>query len=202
MKSKVEVDQNTIAPGSAQEESLVRIFAQTVFTLFILVGIVVILGIYAREELIEYSEKIVQYVGYPGLFFGMLLGDSLPAFIPPDAFLMFSIAASMNAVWVIISCSLGSILGGTISFLIGRYVIPRFSLGRRVILRYEAKLLPYIRRFGFWAVVLAAMTPIPYSWMAYSAGSFKMEYRFFLLGSLFRVLRMGLYYYAMLWGWM
>jgi membrane protein YqaA with SNARE-associated domain len=201
MKTEIQLDQHSISPGSAQEESLVRIFAQTIFTLFILVGIVVFLGIYAREELIEYSEKIVQYVGYPGLFFGMLLSDSLPAFIPPDAFLMFSIAASMNAVWVIISCSLGSILGGTISFWIGRYVIPRFSLGRRIILRYEAKLIPYIRRFGFWAVVLAAMTPIPYSWMAYSAGSFKMEYRFFLLGSLFRILRMGIYYYAMLWGW-
>jgi membrane protein YqaA with SNARE-associated domain len=185
-----------------REESLVRLFAQTIFTILVVVVIVLLLGVYAREELIFYSEMFIRYVGYPGLFLGMLMSDSLPAFVPPDAFLMFSIAAGLDAFWVLFSTSTGSILGGCISYSIGRFLIPRFSLGRKIILRYEDKLLPYLRRFGFWAIVLAAMTPIPYSWMAYTVGSFKMSFKMFLVASQFRILRMVVYYYAMLWGWM
>lgn len=193
---------NQVGQNNLREESLVRLFAQTVFTIFLVVLVVLLLGIYAREELVFYSELFIRYVGYPGLFLGMLLSDSLPAFVPPDAFLVFSIAAGLEAWAVILATSTGSILGGSLSYAIGRYLIPRFSLGRKIILRYEDRLLPYLKRFGFWAVVLAAMTPIPYSWMAYTVGSFRMDFRLFFLGSLFRCLRMVVYYYAMLWGWL
>lgn len=209
-----ELDPNLTTPWNApetisedsepkpREENLLRLFGQTAFALFVVVACVVVLSVFFRENLISLSESLVHTVGYPGLFFGMLLSDSLPAFIPPDAFLVFSIAGSMHWFGVLFSCSVGSILGGSVSYAIGRYLIPRFSLGRKFILRYEDRLLPYLRRFGFWAIVLAAMTPIPYSWMAYTVGSFKMRYKYFLLGSLFRIPRMTLYYFAMLWGWM
>jgi membrane protein YqaA with SNARE-associated domain len=195
-------DRNADSLTDIREESLVRLFAQTIFAILVVVIIVLLLGVYAREELIFYSEMFIRYVGYPGLFLGMLMSDSLPAFVPPDAFLMFSIAAGLDAFWVLFSTSVGSIVGGCISYSIGRFLIPRFSLGRKIILRYEDKLLPYLRRFGFWAIVLAAMTPIPYSWMAYTVGSFKMSFKMFLVASQFRILRMVVYYYAMLWGWM
>lgn len=201
-ESKDNKNVSDVSLETVREESLLRLFAQTVFAIFLVVFIVLLLGIYAREELIYYSQLFIRYVGYPGLFIGMLLSDSLPAFVPPDAFLMFSIAAGMETWGVILATSTGSILGGCISYSIGRYLIPKFSLGRKIILRYEDKLLPYLRRFGFWAIVLSAMTPIPYSWMAYTVGSFKMDFRMFLLGSQFRTLRMIVYYYAMLWGWM
>lgn len=206
MKKKNEIfSQNTepsIGLSDTQEESLVRLFAQTIFAIFVVVSIVLLLGIYAREGLIHYSEIVIQYLGYPGLFLGMLLSDSLPAFVPPDAFLMFSIAANLESVWVLFATSTGSIVGGCVSYSIGRFLIPKFSLGRKIILRYEDRLLPLLRRFGFWAIVLAAMTPVPYSWMAYTVGSFRMSFGMFFLASQFRILRMVLYYYAMLWGWM
>ncbi|WCL48200.1 YqaA family protein [Leptospira sp. GIMC2001] len=188
--------------ADSSQESLVRLFAQTAFTVFILVTTVVLFGIYARQELVTVSEWVIQKIGYPGLFFGMLISDSLPAFVPPDAFLILSIAAEMDPIWVIFTCSLGSIIGGSISYCVGRYLIPRFSLGRRLILKYEDKLVPMIRRYGFWAVVLSAMTPVPYSWMAYTVGSFRMKFYYFFGGSLFRILRMTVYFYAMLWGWL
>jgi membrane protein YqaA with SNARE-associated domain len=184
------------------EYNLIKLGIQTGITIILLVGMVVIFSLTIKDEMIFYSEKILTEVGYSGLFFGMLLSDSLPIFIPPDAFLVFSIAAEMDAFWVIFFCSTGSILGGCLSYCIGRFLIPKFSAGRKIILRYEDKLLPYIRKYGFWAVVLSALTPIPYSWMAYTTGSFKMNFSLFLLGSLFRIARMSIYYYAMRLGWM
>nr|MCU0825402.1 VTT domain-containing protein [Leptospira sp.] len=99
------------------------------------------------------------------------------------------------------SMSLGSILGGSLAYLIGLKLIPRFHLGRKMVLHYEDKLLPYLRKYGFWAVVLSALTPIPYSWMAYTVGTFKMPFHLFLLGSLFRIFRMSIYFFAMYLGW-
>ncbi len=184
-----------------REESLIRLFAQSVFAIFLVVFTAIVLGITIRSEVIEISKQVVQHIGYLGLFIGMVLSDSLPAFVPPDAFLMFSIASGMDAFWTLFTTSAGSIVGGGIAYSVGRFLIPRFSLGRKVVLKYEDKLVPYVRRFGFWAVVLSAITPIPYSWMAYTAGTFQMKPLLFFLGSLFRILRMTLYYYAILWGW-
>lgn len=182
-------------------DSLRKILLQTLASIFIVILLVFASAFLFRNELIVFSEWFVKFGGYVGLFFGMVLSDSLPAFVPPDAFLMMSIAGGMHPFLTILVMGFGSLVGGSIAYSIGRYLIPRFSLGRKIVLRYEDKLLPYLRKYGFWAVVLAAVTPIPYSWMAYTVGSFKMKYTEFLLGSLFRFFRMGVYYFAMVLGW-
>ncbi|WP_246051909.1 YqaA family protein [Leptospira idonii] len=183
------------------EAELKKILLQTVVSIVIVVGIVFGLAFFFREPLLGLSGMFVRLFGYGGLFFGMYLSDSLPAFIPPDAFLMLAVSGKMNPFYTILWMSIGSILGGSTAYAIGRYFIPRFHLGRQMVLHYEDKLLPYVRRYGFWAVVLAALTPIPYSWMAYTVGTFKMRYRLFFFGSLFRFARIGVYFYAMYVGW-
>lgn len=174
---------------------------QTILSIFLVVGIVFGLAFFFRNELLSYSTIFIQMFGYLGLFFGMVLSDSLPAFIPPDAFIMLAVSGGMNPGLTITSMSLGSILGGSLAYLIGLKLIPRFHLGRKMVLHYEDKLLPYLRKYGFWAVVLSALTPIPYSWMAYTVGTFKMPFHLFLLGSLFRIFRMSIYFFAMYLGW-
>lgn len=184
-----------------REESLVRLFAQTIFTIFIVIVLVIFFGYVIREEIVNISKELLNIFGYPGLLVGMFLSDSLPAFIPPDAFLMISIAAEMNSLGVLFFTSLGSILGGLVAYGVGRFLVPKFSIGRQIVLRYEDRLLPYIKTYGFWAVVLSALTPIPFSWMAYTVGTFKMNPILFFFGACFRIPRMVIYYYAILWGW-
>lgn len=181
--------------------NLRTLFFQTILSIVIVLAIVFGLAYFFRKELLGFSEHFVRIFGFLGLFLGMILSDSLPAFVPPDAFLMLAITGEMDPLKTILSMSVGSIIGGTIAYYIGLYLIPRFHLGRQMVLHYEDKLLPYIRKFGFGAVVLSALTPIPYSWMAYTVGTFKMPYRLFFLGSLFRFVRISVYFYAMYIGW-
>lgn len=181
--------------------NLRTLFLQTILSIVIVLAIVFGLAYFFRKELLGFSEHFVRIFGFLGLFVGMVLSDSLPAFVPPDAFLMLAITGEMDPLKTIVSMSVGSIIGGTIAYYIGLYLIPRFHLGRQMVLHYEDKLLPYIRKFGFGAVVLSALTPIPYSWMAYTVGTFKMPYRLFFLGSLFRFVRISVYFYAMYIGW-
>lgn len=174
---------------------------QTILSIVIVLVIVFGLAFFFRKELLGFSEHFVRIFGYWGLFFGMIFSDSLPAFVPPDAFLMLAITGEMDPLFTILSMSLGSIIGGTLAYFTGLYLIPKFHLGRQMVLHYEDKLLPYLRKYGFGAVVLSALTPIPYSWMAYTVGTFKMRYTLFLLGSLFRFVRVTVYFYAMYLGW-
>lgn len=181
--------------------NLRNLIFQTIVSIFLVVGIVFALAFFFRTELFTYSNYFIKMFGYLGLFIGMILSDSLPAFVPPDVFLMLAVSGEMDPFFTIFSMSLGSILGGSLAFLIGLKLIPKFHLGRQMVLHYEDKLLPYLRKYGFWAVVLSALTPIPYSWMAYTVGTFRMKFSLFLLGSLFRILRMTIYFYAMYIGW-
>ncbi len=184
-----------------QNKELTQLLIQTLVSIVLVIAIVFSLAFFFRAPLLSHSKVFVEEFGYMGLFFGMVLSDSLPAFIPPDAFLMLAVSGGMQHFYTIFWMSLGSILGGTLAYLIGRFLIPRFHIGRQLVLHYEDKLLPYVRRYGFWAVVIAALTPVPYSWMAYTVGTFKMNYGLFLLGSLFRIVRMTVYFYAMIAGW-
>ncbi len=185
----------------SQNKELTVLLVQTVVSIILVIGVVFLLAYFFRSELLTYSSVFVKEFGYLGLFFGMVLSDSLPAFIPPDAFLMLAVSGGLGHFMTLLSMSTGSILGGSIAYAIGRFLIPSFHLGRKFVLNYEEKFLPYVCRYGFWAVVLAALTPIPYSWMAYTVGTFKMRFSLFLLGSLFRIVRMTVYFYAMYAGW-
>ncbi|MDZ4725751.1 MAG: VTT domain-containing protein [Leptospira sp.] len=192
---------NHLNDQNPDPKELTKLFIQTFISIILVIGFVFGIAYFFREPLLTYSKVFVNEFGYLGLFFGMILSDSLPAFIPPDAFLMLSISGDLNSIYTITAMSIGSIIGGSIAYLIGRFLIPRFHLGRKFVLNYEDKFLPYVRRYGFFAVVIAALTPIPYSWMAYTVGTFKMPFRLFFLGSLFRIIRITIYYYAILIGW-
>ena len=132
---------------------------------------------------------------------GILISDSLPAFMIPDAFLMFGVAGKLGDLEVIAFSSIGSIIGGSNSYAIGRYLIPKFRHGRHLIIKHEKQFIPYLEKYGNWAVVIAATTPLPYSWMCIVVGSFKMEFSKFILCSLTRIPRFAVYYYAIKFGW-
>ena len=51
-----------------------------------------------------------------------------------------------------------------------------------------------MRSYGVWAIVLAALTPLPWSVTSWTAGALHMPWRHYLLGSLARAPRIILYY--------
>ena len=51
-----------------------------------------------------------------------------------------------------------------------------------------------INRYGAWAVVLAGLTPIPFSTVCWMAGALKMHWGTMLLAALSRAPRMVIYY--------
>jgi membrane protein YqaA with SNARE-associated domain len=104
--------------------------------------------------------------------------------IPPDPLLIGMAVINPNlalvyAGLVTISSVLGALVGHWLGLRFGRPLVLRFISVHKVD-RVEAMFLKY----GSWAILIAAFTPIPYKVFAISAGVLEMDRRPFLLVSI------------------
>ena len=184
------------------DSDLKKLLYQTLIGIFGIVILIIFLGHFVKGPISYLSGLFVDTFGILGVGFGILLSDSLPAFMIPDTFLIFAIAGNLEDMPVIAFASIGSLIGGSLSYAQGRYVFPRIHSFQKFIHSHDGKLKPYIEKYGMLAVVLAASTPLPYSWMAMLSGSLRMPYPKFMIGSLMRIPRFIIYYYAIKMGWL
>ena len=104
--------------------------------------------------------------------------------IPPDPLLIAMSALQPHlAIWFGVIVTLSSVAGAVVGHWIGR----RF--GRPVLLRmFHQRRVDMVeglfQRYGMWAVLVAAVTPIPYKVFAISAGALDMDRRTFIIASL------------------
>ena len=107
--------------------------------------------------------------------------------IPPDVMLApMALARPQRAWWLATLTMLTSVLGGLFGYLIGHFA---FELVAPLIERagywpayLQAK--DWFTEWGFWAIFVAAFTPIPYKMFTIAAGVISMALLPFVLGSL------------------
>ncbi|MBN2056268.1 DedA family protein [bacterium] len=108
--------------------------------------------------------------------------------IPPDVLLIaLAISIPTKAFRYALVCYLGSILGGIAGYGIGVFAMD--TLGAWIIETYHAqpvvdKLQFWFDKYGFWGVLVAAVTPIPYKVFTISSGSFELPFTEFMAASL------------------
>lgn len=115
--------------------------------------------------------------GTTGLFLNAFFdGFILP--LPPDFILStLSLQGISTPTYLAVICSIGSIIGGCIGYCMGRFG------GRPLINKFAPKtLLPYIdkienlfKKYGVWAIVIDAFTPIPYKALTLGSGIMKFN---------------------------
>ncbi len=161
---------------------------------------VVILGIVFREPLEAAGTSLVERFGYFGIATGILLADMFTFPLPADVYLLIGIAGGAEPIWIIVVGSAASVIGGMGAYQIGRWLgatrwlAPRISQLRTT---YE----PLIRKLGVVTVIIAALTPLPFSVVSMLAGSLRLPFKLFVLASLFRVPRIAGYFLLIYLGW-
>jgi membrane protein YqaA with SNARE-associated domain len=140
-----------------------------------------------------YGELIIERFGYAGMFIATLLMDTFIVPISPDIIIFVSIAGNVNTFWAIFTIALASMIGGNIGYLIGKFLGNR-EFVTRSLGKYERKGRYLMKKYGLWAVIVGAMTPIPFSAICWLAGMLDMKYTHFLAGVLWRIPRFLMWY--------
>jgi membrane protein YqaA with SNARE-associated domain len=113
--------------------------------------------------------------------------------IPPQVYMLASIAGGASPVGTITVVCVSSLLAGAVGYrLAGRLSELPFLRGR--IAAARPRLDPLFARYGVWAVAIGTVTPMPYSVLCYLAGLYRLPPRLFGLLLLFRIPRIVFFY--------
>ena len=139
------------------------------------------------HEFILQINNIFQSWGVSGLAVNAAIESCLPGFpLPPDLLLIaMSLTLPQKAMFYALVCTIGSVTGGSIGFLLGYFGgRPFFNyLFRKNIDKLNSVEEMY-KEYGSWAVFFSAFTPIPYNIFTIASGILKMNYFKFLLASI------------------
>lgn len=163
---------------------------------FLWLAILIVAFIWAKNEIGgEYIKWLEPVYEKPLAMFSIFLASEIMiGIIPPELFMIW---ASRNA---IISDYIGNIaLLAGISYgsgLIGHWIGSYLNQSRfyRLMKRnFFGKYERYINDFGGFIIIVAALTPVPFSGIAMLMGSIRYPLRRYLMFALFRFLRFGVY---------
>ena len=119
----------------------------------------------------EYILKKSESRGYSWIVFLLTICESIFLFIPPEVFMTPPIIANKRrAVPITVAASLGSLVGGTIAYMIGMWLYD--SVGIWLIETFsnpaliDSTIKPMFSKYGIMIIMLTAVTPIPYKLLA------------------------------------
>ena len=150
----------------------------------------------ARRPLEAFAGWFVDTFGLVGLGAFVLLVDTLPLTHEPVLFL--GLSGGLGFWPVCAAGTLGSIGAGIVGWLGGR-VLGRQPWLQSLFERY--RITAFLRRYGAWAVAVAALTPFPYAVTTWASGAANVPLRLVVLGSLMRGPKVLLYLSLIAAGW-
>jgi membrane protein YqaA with SNARE-associated domain len=165
-----------------------------------LIVIVALLGHYYREELEALGAGFIERFGYAGIGLGTYLADGLHFPVPPQFYMLASITSGWSEAWTLVAVCIGSIAGGITAYGLARKAADIPFL-QRLLERTRKRIDWLFTRYGYAAVAIGSLTPIPYSFLCYVAGGYRMPLRIFAVLSLFRLPKIVLYFYLVKLGW-
>lgn len=122
----------------------------------------------------------------PALFI-LAIAESSFFPVPPDVLLIaLAMSIPQRSYRYAIVCSIGSVLGGMVGYIIG--IFGYEAVGKPIIELYQGqaimdKIKILYDTYGFWGVLTAAITPIPYKVFTISSGFFGFDFLLFMIAS-------------------
>ncbi len=125
------------------------------------------------QALKEWAIGVVQTYGLGGLF-GVAFIESSFFPVPPDVLVIALLLApdAPSPFIVALVCTIGSVLGAGLGWLIGAY--GGYPLLHRMFKEEKVQAVERMyRRYGLYAILIAAFTPIPYKVFTIASGVFR-----------------------------
>lgn len=173
---------------------------RTVATTVLIVAAIAVVAVFARAPAERLADWVVGHLGNGGIFLAVVLADALTFPVPPDTYLLAAVASHADELSIVTIIAVASVIAGNFAYGLGPLLQHVPFLGTRIE-KFRPKGEALFRKWGLWTVVVAALTPVPFSIICWFAGIYKMPYRPFFVGTLARVPRFVLYYYLFELGW-
>lgn len=167
--------------------------------LLALIAIMAVLGFMYEEEMSAVTAGLVDRVGFLGLAAILMVTDTFVTPFPPDILLAVIAKSRLSTDWPLYVGILGlvSVIAGMTGYGIGRW-LGHFRWSQRLFGDFREDHRSFLRKYGFWAVAMGSVTPLPYSVTCWSAGVLGIRWTKVLAASLlFRVPRFYLYYWLL-----
>lgn len=197
------------SPGTSDngptEESgqrfLIRNIIYTIIGILVLIALVAAARRLLGDRLAVASNWLTTQGGYWGVFLSTWAIDTFTLPLSPDVILAFVAheGGKLDHATSLVVISAASVLGGNTAYYLARWLGGTRWVQRRLAKGYDngQKLF---RRFGVWAVVIAGLTPVPFSIVCWLAGLYRMSAFKLFLATLSRIPRFVGWYYLIRFG--
>jgi len=185
---------------NTRTRDLLQAIMKTVAAIVLLIIIVYLAKRFLQTELEAGGQLFIQKFGLAGLFLDVYLVDTFIVPATPDFFLGILVASGKYQMWGVVLICVASVLGGLSGYWIGSR-FGRWKWVQRAVHSYQQRGEHLFQRFGVGAVILAAISPLPFSTVCWLAGIFRMNFNKFALATLGRIPRMILWYYLIAYVW-
>jgi membrane protein YqaA with SNARE-associated domain len=120
--------------------------------------------------------------------FGVAFAEASFFPVPPDALLIPMALARPNRAWRFAAiCTIGSVIGGALGYLIGYAVFDQFARPILELYGYGPRFAAFqelYARWGLWVIVIKGLTPIPYKIVTIASGAARFNFGMFMAASL------------------
>ncbi|WP_245812735.1 YqaA family protein [Belliella buryatensis] len=168
---------------------------------FILLAILILLFYLLRESMDE-SERLSRfgpiYNNTPLVLLIYIGSEILFGIIPPEVFMLWSLETGHIGPYFLSIGMLATIsyAAGYFNFSLGSLLKEKLNL-EKVKNKYVQKYLLLLQKFGAYLVIVASISPLPFSAIALMAGAGGMSRMKYTLYSLLRILRYFAYAYVL-----
>lgn len=153
------------------------------------------ISIVFKSELHQISLSLLENFGFWSFGLLVFVSDACLSIFPPDLLLIILSNSQLDyGGWVhVISLAFISILAGNFAWYLGK----RFQSTKLVskFVRDNREISLVFGEYGSWAVVIGALTPLPFAVSCLCAGVFQLKWHQFFVASLARLPRFIIYYF-------
>lgn len=151
-----------------------------------------------EDSINSFAQGLNEQFGFWGLMLVVFVADLIISPLPPDVALFFLGRSPLHEQWQFYVPLLGiaSTCAGIVGWWVGQK-LKRIAFFKKIIKYYGQEYIKDAKRFGFWVVVIGALTPVPFSLTCWFAGIFRMPFKTFLKAVVIRIPRFVVYYWAL-----
>ncbi|HYO94888.1 MAG TPA: VTT domain-containing protein [Polyangiaceae bacterium] len=187
-------------PDSDAEGVPWRLLLRWGAALLVLLLIVATIARAFRPELETVGRGFVDRYGFFGMALGTFIADAFSFPVPPQFYMLLSIAAGDPAWLTLLVTCVASLLAGTTGYCMARRLAgwPRLA-------RWLERSTNRVQRLNgsqaYRAAAIASFTPVAYSMLCYLAGAHRVSWSVYGVIALLRIPKLIVFYYLVKFGW-